>query len=233
MKSIFYEGLQTSKDYFIDIWINLFIIIDIIVKLMTAYYDKGLLITDKRAIIQNYFHNHLIYDLTSYLPIFIQSSLKFNPDNQSLQNVFFFIQPLVFIKIFDLAKLLQILEEILQLNEKSLAFFQIIQLILKILLFYHILACIWNGISYYSSDENNMQKFKGFYYQDWLTRYCRCLFMSINPGKIDPQNNVEQFLGFFTLLATTCSVGFMVSSIHNIMRVVGKSSEQHRYSEFF
>lgn len=228
MKSIFYDGIGLDTDYYIDIWINVFICIDIFIKLMTAYYEKGMLITMKRNIIKNYFKNNFCYDICSYFPIFVQSSLKKFSDDSSLIKLFFITQPLIFLKIFDLAKLLRLLQEILQLNDKKLAFFQIIQLILKILLFYHILACLWNGITYYSSEELNMQKFKGYYDQDWFTRYCRCLFISINPGKIDPQNNIEFFLGFITLLATTCSVGFMISSIHNIMRVVGKSLEQHR-----
>lgn len=229
MKSIFSEGIALDKNYYIDLWINVLICIDIMVKLMTAYYDKGMLITKKKAIIKNYFKNNFCYDLCSYSPIFLQSALAFFPNNNVLVQLFFFSQPLISLKIFDLAKLLRLLQEILQLNDRSLGFFQIIQLCLKILLFYHILACIWNGITYYSSEELNMQKFKDYYYKDWMSRYTRSLFISINPGKIDPQNNIEFFLGFFTLLATTCSVGFMISSIHNIMRVVGNSSEQHRF----
>jgi hypothetical protein len=50
----------------------------------------------------------------------------------------------------------------------------------------------------------------------------------VNPGRVDPQNNVETIFGFFALLATSASLGFLISGIHNLMRILGKSSEDKR-----
>lgn len=59
-------------------------------------------------------------------------------------------------------------------------------------------------------------------------RYLRCLFWTVNPGRVDPQNDLETIFGFFALLATSGSMGFMISGIHNLMRILGKSSEDKR-----
>ncbi len=93
------------------------------------------------------------------------------------------------------------------------------------------MGCLWHSISYYSPFENNLLKASEYYNAKWYTRYLRCLFMTINPGKIDPQNNLELGFGYFALLATSGSIGFMISSIQNITRAFNKPAETRRYDK--
>lgn len=175
----------------------------------------------------NYIKKSFLYDVLSYLPIFFQMLLNFeyfknNPGVNMIAKVTHFF---IFLKIIELSKLMRLLEEIVDFGDKSIAFFHLFKLTIGIFFFSHIMACLWHAISYYSPYESNLLKFSGFFFQDWASRYLRCLFITINPGKVDPQNNLELGFAYFALLATSGSIGFMISSIQNITRAFNKTEE--------
>ena len=229
---------------------------NILIKLNLAFYDKGLLVEDKSKIVQNYIHKEAIYDFIGYLPILISAYQYTNPDIYINKGFLVFTEILFFCKMREVKKTTRFLEETLHLTDKNFAFLQLLKLLLTLLLFSNIMGCLWHGVSTLSltletdtsssssssssisssssssslSTAMNMLKFANYNDKDWVSRYLKCLFWTVNPGKVDPQNNLELFFGFFALLATSGSMGFMISGIHNLMRILGKIDEEKRLS---
>ena len=137
-------------------------------------------------------------------------------------------QILIFFKFFEFKRTTLFLEETLNLSDKNFAILQLVKMGIAIFLFSNIMACLWHIICLYPSEENNLLKFQKYYDKEWQSRYLRCLFWTVNPGRVDPQNDLENLFGFFALLATSGSMGFMISGIHNLMRILGKNSDQNR-----
>lgn len=218
--------LPDSDIFSIEFFIAIFYGINVLIKLDLAYFDRGLLVTQKYKIIQNYIKTEIFCDFLGFVPILLGAYLQFNP-NSPLKELQILVGLLIFSKILEVRKTTRFLEETLHLNDKNFAILQLIKLVITIFVFSNIMACLWHLTSYYSSLENQL-KMQNYYEKEWQSRYLRCLFWTVNPGRVDPQNNLEQFFGFFALLATSGSMGFMISGIHNLMRVLGKSSEQKR-----
>ena len=219
----------------IDLIIAILLIIDVILKFTSAYYEKGQLIDNKFNIIKNYWTKSFLIDISLIVTIILQSII--NSIEIAEENIFIKLckmtQILIFLKIFEVNRTLNLIEEIIHFGNKGIVFFRFFKLTLSIFFFSHYMACIWHAVSYYSSSENNMLKYSNFYNVGWVSRYLRCLFITINPGKIDPQNDLEMAFGFFALLATSGSIGFMISSIQNITRAFNKTEEAKRYKIFY
>lgn len=114
------------------------------------------------------------------------------------------------------------IDEILQLNEKNQALFDLFKLILKILLYSHFLACSWHAIGYYSPFSHTILEPHELSHKNWLTKYLNCLFWTVAPEKIEPHNNLEFAFGFFALLISEIVLGFILDSVHLIMENLGK-----------
>ena len=209
----------------------LFIVIygmNCLIKLNQAFYDKGILLTERSLIFKNYIKNELFCDIMGLIPIWIELILSFNPENSFLFEIKSYTEILIFFKLLEVNRITRFLEETLHLNDKYFAFFQLFKLMITLLLFLNIMACLWHVTSFYSPFPKNMMQSANYMTKDWQSRYLKTLFWTVNPGRIDPQNDLELFFGFFALLATSGSMGFLISGIHNLMRILGKSAEEKR-----
>ena len=178
----------------------------------------------------NYFKQDFICDILGFIPLFLNLDVNLNPlANSLILKLRGYSQILIFFKIFEFKRVTRYLEETLHLSDKNFAIFQLIKMIISLFLFSNIMACMWHVVCYYGP-ENNLLRFQNYYDKEWPSRYLRCLFWTVNPGRVDPQNDLENLFGFFALLATSGSMGFMISGIHNLMRVLGKNSEEKRYA---
>lgn len=206
-----------------------FLLLDTVIRLFTGYYSKGLLIIKPKLIFFNYMKNDFIYDLIAYFPVIVNGFFSIS-DDSALKPLFMYSKSLIFIKILKVVNVIRSLEEIIHFNDNGIALFQLIKLIFAIFLFCNIMACLWH-IAAITSDDSllNMIKIYKLEDKDWQTKYAKFLFVTVNAGKADPQNNSEMIFGFFALISTSGSMGFLISGIHNIMRVLGKSSQQHRF----
>lgn len=229
---IFEEYLKNGREIRTTITSILAIIFvaDILLNFMTAYYDQGLLIKEKKWIFKKYIQNGFISDLLAYLPVFLDLIIISEDldNNLAIVTIKKISQCMIFLKLREIVRSWEIIEEICHFGNEGIAFFNLFKLTVCIFLFSHVMACLWHATSYYSPFEKNMLKYSGFYYSDWYSRYLRCLFITINPGKIDPQNDLELAFGFFALLATSGSIGFMISSIQNITRAFNRTEETKR-----
>ena len=203
---------------------------DIILKFFSAYYEKGHLITKKSLIIKNYWKTSFLSDFSTFISVGIELNIALGYLDKSL---FFKIaskifQSFIFLKLVEVNKFLCLLEEIIHFGQKGIALFHLFKLTISIFFFSHIMGCLWHVVCYYGPYEKNILKNTNFYDVDWTSRYLRCLFFTINPGRVDPQNELEMIFGYFALLASSGSIGFMISSIQNITRAFNKNEETKR-----
>ena len=214
--------LQKNMDTSL-IFIYLF---DVIIQLNTGYYKKGRLITNRSNIIRNYFKTKFISDTLFILQMMINFYFYIN---DKTENVNPFSISILF-KIPDMIKFGRVAHDFLRLSHLGAAIFQLLQLAIWILFFSHFMACGWHAISFYGPKENMLIFFE-ISNASWEKRYFRYLFMTTNPGKLDPKNDSELLFGYFALLATSGSIGFLITGIHNIMRTLSKSHETKRYKK--
>lgn len=214
------EFQKSSEAFLIFIYL-----LDVLVKLNTGYYKKGRLITNRSSIIRNYFKTKFVADILFILQMVIFSYTQINNTTKSVNS----FSILILLKIPDLIKFGRVAQDYLRLSNLGAAIFQLIQLAICILFFSHFMACSWHAISFYGPIEN-MLTFFDLYDKSWEKRYFRYLFMTTNPGKLDPKNDSELVFGYFALLATSGSIGFLISGIHNIMRTLSESHQTKRYN---
>ena len=202
--------------------INIYLIaifsIGILIKSTTSIYKKGKLITNRTEILQNYMKKDLIIDLLFLIQLIFADEIPF----------LMILKILVLFRFKEIMKFVRMIFDFLHLSNAGIAFFQLLQLTFCIFFFSHCMACSWHAISYYGSSKDNILKALDIFNESWETRYFKYLFLTVNPGKIDPRNNIELTFGYFALLATSGSIGFMISGIHNIMRALSKSDEAKR-----
>ena len=189
-----------------------------------------MLVTGKTKILKNYFKQDFVCDFLGLIPLFLNLYVHYDRLTYDLiLELRGYSQILIFLKIFELKRVTLALEETLHLNDKNFAIFKLIKMTISLFLFSNIMACMWHAVCYNYGSENNLLRFQNYYDKEWQSRYLRCLFWTVNPGRVDPQNDLENMFGFFALLATSGSMGFMISGINNLMRVLGKNSEEKRY----
>ena len=228
--------LNDSEENFIIIqdWLTIIFTIilgiDIILKLLSAYYDKGRLIKQKSLIIKNYWKTSFLSDLSTFISVGIElhSVLGYTEKSLLINILSKIFKLLIFLKLVEVNKYLCLMEEIIHFGQKGIAFFHLFKLTISIFFLSHIMGCFWHAVCYYGPYEKNMLKNTNFYDLDWKSRYLRCLFLTINPGRVDPQNDLEMAFGYFALLASSGSIGFMISSIQNITRAFNKNEESKR-----
>lgn len=201
-----------------EIYIITIFSMGILIKCNTGFYKKGKLITSRTEILENYIKKEFIIDTLFVIQLIFSEEIKF-------LKIF---KMLLIFKFHEIIRFAIIIFDFLHLSNAGVAFFQLFQLTFCILFFSHCMACSWHAISYYGPSNNNMLATFDIDEQSWQTRYLKFLFLTVNPGKIDPKNNIELTFGYFALLATSGSIGFMISGIHNIMRALSKSDEVKR-----
>ena len=158
---------------FVHFFLNEILFFDIILKFITAYYQNGILVKNSQKIFWNYISSHFVYDFLSIIPIFIQSYLvlatvELDHQSTTFNLIIKFSQFLIYLKSFELIKALDILDDILQLEERSEAFFNLLKLVIEILLFSHFIGCAWHAVAYYSPYKENMLQVNDLYQEAWL-----------------------------------------------------------------
>ena len=216
---------------FVQVLINIVFFLDIVMKCFTAYYQNGILVKVLPKIILNYVSKHLLYDFLAIIPIFLESFriLLTDPEqpvSSSLNVIIKLSQFLIYFKFFEFVKALDILDDMLQLEEKSEALFNLVKLVIEILLFSHFIACAWHAVASYSPYEINMLEVDDLLHKKWFSRYLTFLFWTISWEKLEPQNDLEYGFGFFAVLASHAVFGFIIEGIHSILESLGEKNAE-------
>ena len=213
--------------------LNMFLFIDILLKCFTAYYHNGILVTKPEKIFKNYISSHILYDFIAIIPIFLESYrlLTYSYEDQMSRSFHFILQIsqlLIYFKSREVAHALATLDDMLQLEERPQAFFNLVKLVVEILLFSHFIACAWHAVGFYSPYHDTILEVDSLYEKEWFSQYLTFLFWTICPEKLEPKNELEYGFGFFAVLASHSVFGFIIEGIHSILESLNEIGAEMR-----
>ena len=214
------------------------LILDSSLKMITGYYENGLIVMDRKKILLKYLLKNLIFDVLSYCPILIQGFYKEVIFSLSSKYgvVLKAMQLLVFCKMKRIHTMIQNLEQIILLNGEHDYIVSLFKICWKIIFAAHVNACVWHAVAYY----NNVNDYTWLDYANlrgtgWVLKYWNSLYwatsamVTIGYGeKVSPQNFVELFTGVVILLISSFMFGFTLNSMKQIFDQMSKTETEFK-----
>jgi len=207
----------------IPVWVFIF---DIGLSVNTAYYSKGVFISDRYKIIKHYIKTYLLLDMVTIGPFLLGYFSSIN-----------YVEMLFMLRIFKLNSSVRKLEEFLQLRDLYGAKFQLVKLMGLIFYLAHISCCAWNylasteisyGTLFTWLDLLNIRN------EGWQIKYVNSLYYSIvtmvtvGYGDITPQNPVEKIF-CICYIGMACGVfAYGVNEVGTILRDMHKSENDFK-----
>ena len=115
-------------------------ILDILINFRTAYYSKGVLMTDTKSVFKKYLRSQFFFDAFAMLADIISVAL--------VDSAAWYIKILVILRIKKLAKLFNRIEDFLNLDRSYQAILKMIRLWATILIVAHFIACAFHLVAW-------------------------------------------------------------------------------------
>lgn len=119
-------------------------IADCVKGLVTAYYDNGILIENKKEIVIHYMTKQFKFDLITILPIVI-NKISFPNINPFF---IYFIESLFLCKSFILIKFLKKIDLTFGMREKYETIVDFVKMLLTIFFAAHVMAILYHSVAY-------------------------------------------------------------------------------------
>ncbi|KAM3146812.1 hypothetical protein pb186bvf_000966 [Paramecium bursaria] len=225
--SLFYVPIQLSFNFdeplliyiafdFLPAWL---LLIDIFINCLTAYYKQGVIHRDD--IIKHYAQSTLIVDLIIVIPALLATL--------GIQQVRFFL----LLRVFRVSRMVESIEELINLKESYANIFQLIKLGFFIILVCHFCACIWAYLGIYQLQQG---------YHCWLIEYnlenstfigvyVTSLYFSvittltIGYGDISPTTDIEKIYVVSVALLVCGVLAYSISTIGNIFKQMSEKQD--------
>lgn len=229
------KKIHHSTAHFIVFIPEILLIIDTFLKLITGYYENGIVITSKRKILHHYIKKSFVFDLLAYSPLIIHNITSIYGSQQIILNI---LQLLMFFKIPRVQIVLKNFEEMISLEGKNDYFLNIFILAFKLIFFTHLIACIWHSWAYYDDSPDNItwldvSNVRGL---NWMARYSYSLYWAVTVlvaigglEKIGPQNPSELFLGVLIMVASACVYAYSLNLMRVFFDQMNKKDHTHRF----
>lgn len=184
---------------------------EILLDLNTSYYSKGVYVSRRSKIFKHYLKHSFLLDVITIFPLLIN-------DNE----IAYYLEILVVLRLKNLDVLLKRLEEYLQLKGKKEGAFQLIKLIVSLLFLAHLCACAWHYVGIWEISlgvtdnwiyKNNIET------EAWFIRYIYSFYfsivtmMTVGYGDITANNYIECS---FSICMIIYGCGVFAYSINNI-----------------
>lgn len=226
--------IKKSISHFIIFIPELILITDTMLKFISGYYENGVMVTEKKHIIEHYLKKGLFLDLMAYTPVLAHSFLILYV-NGTLIKLF---QLLMFCKMKRVAVALSTYQEIISSSGRDDYVVGAARLLGTILFVTHLHACAWHAMAYFSDSPKN-------WLNDWLNndllvnsnwkdRYLSSLFWAISIfstmgfGKISPQNNNELGLGILIILDSVILFGYSLYNVFDIFKAMHQEKKEYK-----
>ena len=224
-------GINHQISKFFLIFPETMLIIDSLLKFISAYYENGIMITEKKFIVEHYLKHGLLLDFFAYMPILTQSFLM-SYLNGTIIKLF---QLLMFCKAKRVFIALSNFQEIISSNGHDDYMLSALRLILTILFITHLNACAWHALAYFSDNKINWLTVNDLMESSAKNRYLISyfwtisLFASIGVGsKILPQNDSEYLLAIAILLISALLCGYSLYYIKSILKAMQKERKESK-----
>ena len=208
---------------------EILLIFDSLLKLITGYYENGIVITSKKHIVSHYLRKGLIFDLLSYCPVVFQSLFYQSSIGLKIS------QFLMFLKVKRIKIIVDNFQEIISLKGQNNHILSLIKLIIQIIFFAHINACIWHFVGYYNSNNPTWLEFSGIKDMAWMSKYfysfywaVGCLVTIGSGDRFGPQNDLELITATVIFLISSIYFGFNLNSLREIFEQMNKKEKNYK-----
>jgi potassium voltage-gated channel Eag-related subfamily H protein 7 len=224
------QNIDDSLSKFI-VWLpEMILIIDTLLKFISGFYENGVMVIEKKHIIEHYLKKGLLFDLLAYLPVLTHSFLIYYVNGTIIK----LFQMLMFCKVKRVAIALSTFQEIISSNGKGEYMIGAVRLLLMILFITHLNACAWHAIAYFSDDNQNWLSSANLMTSSWKNRYLMSFFWAISLfgsmgfGKITPQNDNEYEIGICIVLVSTMLFGYSLYNVFHILKAMQSEKKEYK-----
>ena len=209
-----------------------FFIIDIILRLNTGVFYKGIISNERISIFKNYYNTYFHTDLILLAVIIYDIILKNSITKSSNVAILMLknLPKLIWAIRLDFCKKnLEFFLEKLQLEQKFHSLKKLLNLILISAFNSHILACLWHFIAIYDSNGGNKLTWLhrlNIVNFPWEIRYLHSFYWStitiftVGYGDISAKTNKEIIFCIFTVFYGCCLFAYIINSIGNILKEI-------------
>jgi hypothetical protein len=226
----FFESDSTDVWFDIDIMLDCFFFVDILVTFNSAYYDTcGVLVSSRKKVTLKYLKSWFFFDILSCIPFNLISGAQGRGFNGLLR----LARLPRLAKLFRLSRLLKVLKSgsesglihrLEDLLDIKTSFMRLFQGFMTAIILVHLMACLW----FYSA------RFQDFEVNTWVVQfgfidmsvgslYLRSLYFimttlaTVGYGDIYPCNDIERILVIAWIIIVMFFMTFNISSMSNII----------------
>ena len=228
-------NISPSISHLIILVPELMLVVDTCLKLITGFYEDGIMVTEKSKIVHHYIKKGLILDLFAYVPVLSQSFFR-----QEFTNLFGnsislkLLQLLLFCKFKRVHMALANFEEIISSNGQHDYVLSIFRLLYILLSIAHLNACLWHAVAYFNPDpsmstwltQNNLNAEYWDIKYSYSIYWAVSLMVTIGYGEGSPQNKFECLCGVVMLMISIFLFGYCINSMRKIWDGMAKQEDE-------
>lgn len=204
-------------------WVFLF---DVFIILNTAYFSKGVFISERFKILYHYMKYSAILDLLSLIPILLAYWTQIP-----------YLHICFLLRILKLKGSIKKFEDFLQIRDLQGGLMELLKLLFFILYVAHLCCCSWHYLAIYEirrGEERTWFELVGVRNSEWIVRYVHSLYYSIvsmvtvGYGDITPQNFTERLFAVGLIVLACGMFAYSVNEIGNIVKEMYKNESEFK-----
>lgn len=144
-----------------------------------------------------------------------------------------------FFKLIELMHVVSNLEESVYMSETVEAIVELLKLVMKILYYTHVEACVWHATAYFYKYGDTWLTHAQLDDAHWFDKYLASLYWSVSSmitasygEKVSPQNRFEMVVGVFLLLISAMVFGYTIKSVGEVLDRLNRGKRSFKYLIF-